>query len=56
MIPVTTQPKRGTVRHDDYYPGSLAVIKGVGSCIQAAVIDSSGSIRQTDVVQKEFNM
>jgi hypothetical protein len=26
MIPLTTQQNRGTVRHGDFYPGSVAVI------------------------------
>jgi hypothetical protein len=65
MNPVTTQPNRGTIRHGDLYPGSLADIKGSAfvnsrsrgqSEIQAAVRDFSGGIRQTDVVQKEFNV
>jgi hypothetical protein len=58
MNPVKTQPNRGTVRHGDFYPGRLADIKGsIGqSEIQAALGDFSGGIRQTDVVQKEFNV
>jgi hypothetical protein len=28
MSPVTTQQKSGAVRHGDFYPGFLAVIKG----------------------------
>jgi hypothetical protein len=28
MVPVTTQGKRGTVRHADFYPGRVEVMNG----------------------------
>jgi hypothetical protein len=56
---LTTQKQRGTVRHGDFYPGPVAVIKG-SAFVNLRVVEKSPrfftEISQTDVVQKEFNM
>jgi hypothetical protein len=64
-IPMTTKQNRGTVKHGDFYPGRVEVIKAVDSWIrenrdqskiQTVVRDSFREIHQTDVVRKEFNV
>jgi hypothetical protein len=54
VIPLTTQNNRGIVRHGDFYPGRVAVIKGSAFVNSKAVEMSARVVRDSDRSQRFF--